>query len=64
MVPCYGCGDREMGCHANCERYKDFVASRRRASFAHKANAAVARDLRYVRDAYRRLPSHSDLRSI
>lgn len=22
--PCYGCGDRQIGCHAECEKYRSF----------------------------------------
>lgn len=25
-APCLGCGDRRLGCHARCERYKAFRA--------------------------------------
>lgn len=24
MSPCKGCGDREIGCHSKCEKYKAF----------------------------------------
>jgi hypothetical protein len=23
-APCYGCQDRELGCHASCEKYKAY----------------------------------------
>lgn len=25
-APCKGCTDREVGCHAGCERYREFRA--------------------------------------
>lgn len=25
--PCHGCGERVVGCHASCERYKEFSAA-------------------------------------
>lgn len=24
--PCYGCGDRKVGCHGGCERYAEYKA--------------------------------------
>lgn len=27
-VPCKDCADREVGCHANCQRYRDYAAER------------------------------------
>lgn len=26
IYPCYGCADRVVGCHANCERYLEAAA--------------------------------------
>ena len=26
--PCYGCSDREVGCHSTCESYKVYKASK------------------------------------
>ena len=23
-APCYGCDNREVGCHAKCEKYREF----------------------------------------
>ena len=25
-TPCFGCGDRQLGCHSKCEKYKEFQA--------------------------------------
>jgi len=27
-VPCQGCGEREIGCHAWCQRYKEYREQR------------------------------------
>lgn len=27
--PCYGCPDREIGCHTDCEKYKLFINTNR-----------------------------------
>ena len=27
--PCYKCEDREVGCHSNCEKYKEFAKKRK-----------------------------------
>lgn len=26
VVPCRGCEDRKVGCHSQCDRYKEFVS--------------------------------------
>lgn len=27
-IPCHECGEREIGCHGKCERYKEYCAWR------------------------------------
>ena len=27
-APCYGCPERTVGCHENCDRYKEFKAKK------------------------------------
>ena len=27
-APCMGCGEREVGCHGRCERYREFEQER------------------------------------
>lgn len=29
QVPCFGCGERAVGCHSVCRRHRAFQASRR-----------------------------------
>ena len=31
---CYGCTEREIGCHITCERYKEFVEKTKQISKA------------------------------
>jgi hypothetical protein len=38
VSPCYGCEDRQVGCHGSCERYAKYHKENR-ASFAEIANA-------------------------
>ena len=30
--PCYECPDRHVGCHSECDRYKEFACKKREAS--------------------------------
>ena len=37
-TPCLRCEDRHLGCHSECERYKDMIAERQAIKDAVKAN--------------------------
>lgn len=45
-VPCRGCEERTVTCHADCPRYKTFV----------QENAAYSAEGRTARDNYLRFP--------
>lgn len=49
IYPCYGCADRVVGCHANCERYLTAAAQDRENRMAN-ADPVKA----YVRDTISR----------
>lgn len=49
-APCKGCQERYLGCHANCEKYKEF-----------KAETDAERDARAVRqERYNDLYSYKE----
>lgn len=57
IYPCYGCADRVVGCHANCERYLTAAAKDREIRMANVDQVkAYARDTisRRVNDAAKR----------
>lgn len=37
--PCFGCGDRVLGCHSSCEKYQDF---------RRQADAAIREKMKWI----------------
>ena len=57
-IPCKGCGEREVGCHGICERYKEYSAWRANVLAAkaeqYKAEAVAAEGRLKRREALRK----------
>lgn len=54
-VPCYGCDEREVGCHSECEKYKEYIAENEKRKEEHRKNYAVNDVLyAYKKDKYSR----------
>ena len=49
-APCYGCADRRIGCHADCEQYKAFRAERDEAIAQRVSKADVYHSNGYWRN--------------
>lgn len=49
-VPCHGCGDRQIGCHGSCEKYKKFVEDlheKKNIAFLKRADECKIEKLHY-----------------
>ncbi len=55
-VPCYRCDERKVGCHPECEKYKEYIAENEKRKEEHRKNYAVNDVLyAYKKDKYSRL---------
>lgn len=55
-VPCYQCDEREVGCHSECGKYKEYIAENEQRKEEHRKNYAVNDVLyAYKKDKYSRL---------
>ena len=45
-APCKDCGDRVIGCHSTCEKYKQFASERK--EYVRKVKACRRKDREYV----------------
>ena len=45
-APCKDCGDRVIGCHSTCEKYKQFASERK--EYVQKVKACRRKDREYV----------------
>ena len=45
-APCKDCGDRVIGCHSACDKYKKFANERK--EYVRKVNACRRKDREYI----------------
>lgn len=45
-APCKDCGDRVIGCHSTCDKYRQFVNDRK--EYVQKVNACRRKDREYI----------------
>ena len=45
-APCKDCGDRVIGCHSTCDKYKQFADERK--EYVQKVNACRRKDREYI----------------
>ena len=45
-APCKDCGDRVIGCHSTCEKYKQFASERK--EYVRKVNACRRKEREYM----------------
>ena len=45
-APCKDCGDRVIGCHSTCDKYKQFANERK--EYVRKVNACRRKDREYI----------------
>lgn len=45
-APCKGCGDRVLGCHSTCDKYKQFAEERK--EYVRRVKACRRKDREYM----------------
>ena len=45
-APCKDCGDRVIGCHSTCDKYKQFASDRK--EYVRKVKACRRKDREYI----------------
>ena len=61
LSPCKGCGDRVLGCHSSCGKYKDWVQDEKQKYEEHRKKKALDREIdEYVVNHYMAVQKEKD----